>query len=219
MKLTPGCRRVVARSVREQSAGVKVADLHAGRSKIHKSAGQQVCHTTEGQHRMGRFINYRFIGALLVVGAIAGAVISQWLPNLGGTGFGIGNSGSPIAPKANPKSDEHPETATSSNPTEPEEYPGAKPLVPDSPDVLHVLIDGWQYSVREKVHGRLEYRPASLDQIVHLAENMKGDEDGIRVRISRRGNSRATAEMALQDRLLTAGLREESIRQEEGFVP
>ena len=164
---------------------------------------------------MGRFINYRFIGALLVIGGIAGAVISQWLPNLGGTGFGIG---SPGTSKENSQTDEHPKTA-SSNPAEPEEYPGAKPLVPDSPDVLHVLIDGWQYSVREKVHGRLEYRPASLDQIVKLAEKMKGDEDGIRVRISRRGTSRATAEMALQDRLQAAGLSEESIRQEEGFVP
>ena len=90
--------------------------------------------------------------------------------------------------------------------------------MPDSPEVLHVLIDGWQYSVREKIHGRLEYRPASLDQIVKLAEKMKGDEDGIRVRISRRGTSRATAEMALQDRLSTAGVSQESIRQEEGFV-
>jgi hypothetical protein len=170
---------------------------------------------------MGRFINFKFIGGLLVVGAIAGAVISQWLPNLGGSGFGlgVGSSGSPTAPKANSKTDEHPKTAASSNPTEPEEYPGAKPLVPDSPEVLHVLIDGWQYSVREKIHGRLEYRPASLDQIVKLAEKMKGDEDGIRVRISRRGTSRATAEMALQDRLSTAGLSPESIRQEEGFVP
>ncbi|HVW01467.1 MAG TPA: hypothetical protein VHB77_14040 [Planctomycetaceae bacterium] len=168
---------------------------------------------------MGRFINYRFIGALLVIGAIAGAVISQWMPNLGGSGFGIGSPGNPSPSQENAKSDESPRKPDSSNPTEPEEYPGAKPLVPDSPDVLHVLIDGWQYSVREKVHGRLEYRPASLDQIVHLAEKMKGDEDGIRVRISRRGTARATAEMALQDRLLAAGLSEESIRQEEGFVP
>ncbi len=90
---------------------------------------------------------------------------------------------------------------------------------PESTDVVNVLIDERSYFIRLLVDGKGEYRRIELPELVNLAKAARGNEDGIRVRVSRRESSRASAENLLQEKLLGAGLRKESIHLQKGFVP
>jgi len=160
----------------------------------------------------------RVAGGLVGVGILIGALIWSWLPRFGGPLAFVGEQGSPTNEANQEKSlpEAPPAEDRADRPAEPERDASPRPA---NPQVLQVLIDGREYFVQASGSSTGDYRPVSLDELVALALNATGDEDGIRVRITRRGSSRATAEMALRDRLVAAGLTDEAIRWEAGFIP
>jgi hypothetical protein len=164
----------------------------------------------------------RTIATALIAGGVAvGVYVSGWLPKLGNGELGLGG-GAP-APQEQHAAEPSPPAAAAKpqSPAESVDAPHESGAGPREfrPDVLHVLIDGRQYLVRKPADGGEEYQPATLDEVVELAQATPGDEDGIRVRINRRGSARATAEIALRDRFTAAGLPPESIREQVGLTP
>jgi hypothetical protein len=152
--------------------------------------------------------------------------VSGWIPKFGAGPLGLGGANAPAVSespsekptpaseekKAEPQAEVPDESAPTAAP------PGTGGQTPHS-KVLHVLIDGRQYLVERPADGGLEYQPVPLDEVIKLAQAASGDEDGIRVRINRRGTARATAEIALREKLLAAGLSPESIREQVGLMP
>ena len=157
-------------------------------------------------------------GGLLIGVAIVASLLSGLFSGFGGQGSGNGptvvvlNGGNsmniPDTAQSKPV-DQHPE---------PKEEPASPPESADA-DVVNLLIDGRSYFIRQSVDGKRAYRPIELPELVNLAKAARGNEDGIRVRVSRRESSRASAENLLQEKLMEAGLRKEAIYLQEGFVP
>lgn len=157
----------------------------------------------------------------LTVGGVIAAALGAVIAYLAGgfPGLGTGGSGLRMNSSSNQSIQRPPEEKPVS---QPEETP-----TPDSLDrdavlqngVLHVLIEGRQYAVKQAADGTAEYRSVELNQLVDLAKKAPGDEDGIRVRISRRESARATAERRLEDELIEAGLSPESIVWESELLP
>lgn len=77
-------------------------------------------------------------------------------------------------------------------------------------EVVDVLIDDYDYYLRsaEKSDG---LKPVALDEVIELARQATGNEDGIRVRITPRANARYTAQSRLTQRLTEAGLSRDEI--------
>lgn len=92
-------------------------------------------------------------------------------------------------------------------------------IVGDANRMLLVHVDGRSYSIGEMQDDKSVLRSASLDEIATLAKERPGSTDGIRVRITRTKSSKATAEIALRDELLKAGLKAEEIEWENGPAP
>jgi len=89
----------------------------------------------------------------------------------------------------------------------------------DPPNVLEVIIDDRSYQLRQSSDGKEEYVAIELPALISLAKKTPGDEDGIRVRISRRESSRLSAESQLQEELTKAGLSRSAIQWREGLLP
>ena len=85
--------------------------------------------------------------------------------------------------------------------------------------VLGVLIDEWDYLL--EVPGEVEsiYRPAGLDRLIVLAQQVDGDSNGIRVRILQRESARPKAEQDLRNALSEVGLGPEAIYMPDSFIP
>jgi hypothetical protein len=81
--------------------------------------------------------------------------------------------------------------------------------------VLHVTIDGRSYAIERD--GALKTTP--LDALIALVQHYPGDSQGIRVSVSRRPNSKTTAEIELRDALVAAGLSEGEIDWQDGPPP
>lgn len=92
-------------------------------------------------------------------------------------------------------------------------------VVGDANRVLLVHVEGRTYSIGNQQQDKTVLQDASLDQIVELAKQRSGSDDGIRVRIRRSKSSKATAEIALRDELIKAGLKAEEIEWENGPPP
>lgn len=141
--------------------------------------------------------------------------IGIWLSNLF-TGIGPGGSGSNIglSPDINATLENDESTAgdTSLTSIESETSGSAAAQRPI------VVIDAQEYFLEKRTADGPEYVPASLDEIVRLAQQAEPDADGIRVQIKRRGSSRHSAEAALDAALRQAGLSEEQIQRHGGFV-
>ena len=80
-----------------------------------------------------------------------------------------------------------------------------------SGNVFTVLIDEHSYL--------MEMRPTPLKRILELAPQAKGDSNGIRVRILRRENARASAEFELKSELERIGIRNDAVIMPGEFVP
>lgn len=146
-------------------------------------------------------------GGLVAVGVVAGAFLGKMLP-----GFGNGGGAGP-APK---------DRVTDSPETETKPPPKSKPeqISPDAlSDVLYVSIQGRGYRILGKDGKTEESRAATLEQVVELARATTGDENGIRVRVTRDASARAKTEDDLLQELTGAGLAKESIIGLEETAP
>lgn len=168
-------------------------------------------------------MNSKTVGAGLGIAVLVGIFLSGYLPKFGGglgLGLGGGGGGDGTAPQAAPIATGPEAPAAPEKVAEkPAEEPEKVAEVVETTRVVHVLVDGREYFVEQFRDDKPHWQPASLTEITALAAAATGDEDGIRVRISRKGSARATAEMALSEALLKAGLPEEAIRREEGLRP
>ena len=92
---------------------------------------------------------------------------------------------------------------------EPSDPAEEEPAAPEPGDVLEVFIKGRVYSVADGTSG--ETTAVSLERVIELAKAVPGDGNGIRVKVSRDPTSRTTAEIALRDKLIAAGISKEAI--------
>lgn len=158
---------------------------------------------------------------VLAVGVILGAILMKFLPNLnfglgGGAGSGtqvVGPSGEGTAPEVNSPAAVDSPTADIPEPGDPPRPRSA------SGDVVHIMVDERDFLYEAAGGAVPTYQPIALEKLVEMARIAKGNEDGVRVSISRRGSARAKAEIELRDRLLEAGLSEEAILWQDGPPP
>ena len=154
-------------------------------------------------------------GVLVCLVAVYG-LMSGLFPGLGGSGSGNGTN---VLVTGAGDSTDVPD-ARPSKPADDQREPNTEAAAPSDPaEVVNVLIDGRTYFLRSLVGGKEEHRRIELPALVDLAKAARGNEDGIRIRISRRESSRASAENLLQEKLTEAGLRKQSIYLQKGFVP
>lgn len=85
--------------------------------------------------------------------------------------------------------------------------------------VLTVLIAEHDYMIQIPSDSEFIYRPVELDRIVEMAAGTSGDSNGIRVRILRRDNARASAEEQLKLDLSRRGIGSDAVHMSEQFVP
>jgi hypothetical protein len=148
-------------------------------------------------------------GGVLVVAVLVGV----WLSGLF-RGFGPGGGGGNGEGEASHRA-EFPVSAEA-----PETRPDQDPNAPAEPArVVDVLIDGERYSVRRAIQGGAAWRPAELDEIVRLATNAPGNEQGLKVRIRRRSTSLPSAEQRLEEALLQGGLSSTEVYKVEEIAP
>ncbi len=77
--------------------------------------------------------------------------------------------------------------------------------------VLDVLIEDRSYLIKSAAQPQKQYRPAEIAEIIRLAKQTTGDEDGIHIRVYRKGSARVTPESQLKDELKKAGLSTQMI--------
>ena len=144
------------------------------------------------------------VGALLAVGIAIGVWLSGMLPNLGlGSGDGDESKASvvstrPISSPVPVPVDERRKTVSS-------------PSVPTDPDVLEVVVNDEIYSIRTVVGETETLEPADLQQIVELAKQAAGNNEGVRVVILRDPSALFLTWKTLEKELAQAGLRSDSI--------
>ena len=85
-------------------------------------------------------------------------------------------------------------------------------------EILTVLIDGHNYLLGIPTSSEMLYRPTELKRIVELAQKVKGDSNGIRVRILRRESSRARTEVEITTELNHVGITQDEIVMPKEFV-
>ncbi|MFN0054209.1 MAG: hypothetical protein ACKV0T_18695 [Planctomycetales bacterium] len=144
------------------------------------------------------------IGAGLLVAFVAGSYLGGLFPKLGG-GPGIGFGGGESGASSSSQVDEAPDEGSDS----------PRESADNDPRVLHVRIDGKAYAIVTAKGAR----DSSLEQLVSQVDRHPGDDQGIRVRVSRRPNSKPSAEIKLRDALVEAGVAEEEIDWQEGPRP
>lgn len=98
-------------------------------------------------------------------------------------------------------------------------------LTPDerkalSGHVLTVLVDEHNYLIEiPSAEGKPGWLPCELRRVVQLAARASGDSNGMKVRILRRENSRASAEEQLKLDLGREGIHSDAVHMSESFVP
>ena len=164
-------------------------------------------------------------GGVIVIAAILALLFFR------GPGLGTGESDSENETSGTDRpamATTEPVTTTGGSPTTPSESPDVTDdsggLTPDeqkalSGKVLGILID--EYSYRMEVPGDATpiYREAELQRLVQLAKQADGDSNGIRVRILRRENARASTEEQLKLELSRVGINSDAFYMPETFVP
>jgi hypothetical protein len=71
--------------------------------------------------------------------------------------------------------------------------------------VLDILIDDRSYLIKAASQSQNRYQPAEIKAVIQQAKRSTGDEDGIRVRVYRKGSARVIPESLLKDELKQAG--------------
>lgn len=94
----------------------------------------------------------------------------------------------------------------------------SKPIDEIELETLIVVIDGLDYLIRSPGGKRDELRKAELKQIIESAKMTTGNSDGIRVKILRTENARASAELILVAELNSAGILTGIVMPDE-FLP
>ena len=97
-------------------------------------------------------------------------------------------------------------------------------LTPDeeralSDKILAILIDEHEYRLEVPGDSETLYRPIEMERLLELAELAEGDSNGIKTRILRRENARASAEEKLKLELEHVGIRTDAVYMPEEFVP
>ena len=130
-----------------------------------------------------------------------------------GKGSGLGTGGESGDPSKIVNSTEVPEN----EPVNTDVPPGVDPG-----KVVVILIDGENYKVLKSPEANsydaANYRPASLDQIVKMAQDAEGDA-GIKVRVGMRANSTHKSETELRQALLDARLPATAIYELDDTIP
>lgn len=88
-----------------------------------------------------------------------------------------------------------------------------------SGSILVVLIDEHDFRMALPFENETLYREIEFTRLLELAQAAKGDSNGIRVRILRRENARASAEERLKRELFGVGINTSAIYMPEEFVP
>ncbi len=136
------------------------------------------------------------LGAVLVAGIAAGVYLADFWK-----GFGWG--GGPQGVAGNSSTTSKPKSADSK--TSSKEASPMDKTSTVSGKVVKVVIDNRSYFLRTADGDQA----TELNDLVSLARAAAGDEDGIRIRIYRKKSSRPSAEEALRDALVAAGVPEE----------
>ncbi|MFK7777427.1 MAG: hypothetical protein QM501_04815 [Gimesia sp.] len=72
--------------------------------------------------------------------------------------------------------------------------------------VLDILIDNRSYLIKASSQPQERYRSAGIKEVIQQATRATGDEDGIRIRVYRKGSARVIPESLLKEELKNAGL-------------
>ena len=133
-------------------------------------------------------------------GIIGLALLLSWLLNLFNFGGGEGGDGDKDADSGT--------AAVSMVDPNADVIPVTQPQMGNF-KVLDVLIDDRSYFVRAAGSDD-EYLAKQLDEVIRLTKTAEGNDDGIRVRISRRKDARISTQQDLQRALQDAGLSEDN---------
>ena len=85
--------------------------------------------------------------------------------------------------------------------------------------VLAILIDEHNFLMEVPTDSGPVYRPAEIKRLLELAKLADGDSNGIRIRLLRRENARASAEEQLTLDLSRIGIQESAIHMPADFIP
>lgn len=145
------------------------------------------------------FSTRNMMGVVLIAGIAAGVYLGDFMkgPGWGGSSKGTGNSTG--TGKDGTIDQQHVTDKTEAAP----ENVVAQPQTP----VVKVVIADRSYFLRSAEGDQ----PIELDQVVAQAIAAKGDEDGVKIRIYRKLSSYTSAELALQDALVAAGVSDKQI--------
>lgn len=87
------------------------------------------------------------------------------------------------------------------------------------PNVVHVLIDGRAYFYATDAKAEIaSYKSVELAELVALAEKATGNENGVRIRISRKKAARVTAQESLLEQLEKSGIKKDAVVVVEEWV-
>ena len=157
------------------------------------------------------------LGGIIVTAVIIGAIIGRniGLPGLGGNGLGLG-TGPGTSSSSSPLARDVSTSSRVTTKTPPIDLPGVRA---DMNHVVFVRIEGHDYQLGEMVNGQPQFKPITLAEIVRLAKAQPADTNGFKIRIDREQNARASAEVALKEKLLAAGVQEGQIDWQGGPPP
>lgn len=160
-------------------------------------------------------------GGVVVVAALLALLFFRG-PGLG-SGDGVSTDTQPMATTESSSSNS-PATVASDGNSETKPKLDTGGLTPDeqqalSGSVLSILIDERDFLMELPKAGESVYRPAKLSRLVELAALAKGDSNGIRVRVNRRENARASAENQIKQELSKIGIGEGAIYMPAEFIP
>lgn len=77
--------------------------------------------------------------------------------------------------------------------------------------VLDILIDDRSYLMKAASQSQDRYQQADLKEVIQQAKRSTGDDDGIRVRVYRKGSARVIPESMLKEELMKAELTPQMI--------
>ena len=86
-------------------------------------------------------------------------------------------------------------------------------------NILTLLIDERSYLMQIPATGDPIYRPVTLERAVELAAFAAGDSNGIKVRILRRENARASAEEKLKLEFSRRGVTDSAVLMPDSLLP
>lgn len=142
-------------------------------------------------------------GSLIAIGLVIGSLLSIFLPGFGiGSGESGGHTRATVSPDSTLAEVDRPATSRENESTDPESEPAK---------VLDVLVDEHRYAIRISTDPEAEYQTMQLEEVIELAKQTPGNEDGIRVRVAFSKSSRPPREILLKEQLSKAGLEENAV--------